>query len=294
MPAADAGARPGQARRALHRDASAGSRSARAPGSSTSRDDQFTAAASGTTTGLMQVFASGQGTERVARHRRGRPAGAVDLCVEHHHRPEERRSAHGDQLRHREGIRRRAAERPEPGARAAHRGASPRRHRSDDRLAACGCPATATRSSPQACQRTLAIFDGRMRYDLQLAFKRLDTVKAEKGYQGTVVVCSVVFRADRRAHPRARRDQISDRAARHRGVARADRRHARDGALPGLGPDPARARRAGGDAVRLDPAAGPDPAPRPSDDWSSPPAAKARATRRFTMQYGADPVRLPC
>jgi len=46
---------------------------------------------------------------------------------------------------------------------------------------------------PQACNRKLAIFDGRMRYDLQLAYKRLDRVKSEKGYQGTVVVCSVRF-----------------------------------------------------------------------------------------------------
>jgi hypothetical protein len=46
---------------------------------------------------------------------------------------------------------------------------------------------------PQACNRKLAVFDGRMRYDVQLAFKRLDRVKSEKGYQGTVVVCSVVF-----------------------------------------------------------------------------------------------------
>ena len=52
---------------------------------------------------------------------------------------------------------------------------------------------------PEACQRKLAIFDGRMRYDLQLAFKRMDQVKAEKGYQGPVVVCAVLFRADRRA-----------------------------------------------------------------------------------------------
>ena len=58
---------------------------------------------------------------------------------------------------------------------------------------------------PQACNRKLAIFDGRMRYDLQLAFKRLDKVKSEKGYQGTVVVCAVVFLADRRPHPRAGR-----------------------------------------------------------------------------------------
>lgn len=46
---------------------------------------------------------------------------------------------------------------------------------------------------PQACNRKLAIFDGRMRYDLQLAFKRLDRVRSEKGYQGNVVVCAVYF-----------------------------------------------------------------------------------------------------
>jgi hypothetical protein len=37
------------------------------------------------------------------------------------------------------------------------------------------------------------VFDGRIRYDLQLAFKRMDHVKAEKGYAGPVVVCSVNF-----------------------------------------------------------------------------------------------------
>jgi hypothetical protein len=46
---------------------------------------------------------------------------------------------------------------------------------------------------PAACNRRLAIFDGRMRYDLQLAYKRRDTVTSEKGYRGTVVVCSVYF-----------------------------------------------------------------------------------------------------
>ena len=47
--------------------------------------------------------------------------------------------------------------------------------------------------APEACQRTLAVFDGRLRYDLQLAFKRMDKVKAEKGYEGPVVVCAVYF-----------------------------------------------------------------------------------------------------
>ena len=46
---------------------------------------------------------------------------------------------------------------------------------------------------PQACDRKLAVFDGRMRYDLQLVYKRLDRVKSEKGYQGNVVVCTVYF-----------------------------------------------------------------------------------------------------
>src|SRR5438876_12166683 len=46
---------------------------------------------------------------------------------------------------------------------------------------------------PQACQRTLSIFDGRMRYDLQLAFKRLERVRADRGYQGVAVACAVRF-----------------------------------------------------------------------------------------------------
>lgn len=47
--------------------------------------------------------------------------------------------------------------------------------------------------SPEACQRTMAVFDGRLRYDMQLAFKRMDKVKADKGYAGPVVVCAAYF-----------------------------------------------------------------------------------------------------
>ena len=32
-----------------------------------------------------------------------------------------------------------------------------------------------------------------MRYDLKLDFKRMETVRAEKGYQGPVVVCAIYF-----------------------------------------------------------------------------------------------------
>ncbi len=47
--------------------------------------------------------------------------------------------------------------------------------------------------TPRACERKVAIFDGRLRYDLKLAYKRMDEVHANKGYAGPVVVCSVNF-----------------------------------------------------------------------------------------------------
>jgi hypothetical protein len=39
----------------------------------------------------------------------------------------------------------------------------------------------------------MAIFDGRIRYDLDFAYKRMDKVKADKGYQGPALVCAVFF-----------------------------------------------------------------------------------------------------
>ena len=48
--------------------------------------------------------------------------------------------------------------------------------------------------NPGACNRKVSVFDGRVRYDLQSEFKRLASVKAEKGYQGPAVVCALYFR----------------------------------------------------------------------------------------------------
>jgi hypothetical protein len=47
--------------------------------------------------------------------------------------------------------------------------------------------------SPQACNRKTPVFDGRVRYDLSSEFKRVEEVKAAKGYQGPVMVCAVYF-----------------------------------------------------------------------------------------------------
>jgi hypothetical protein len=54
-------------------------------------------------------------------------------------------------------------------------------------------PGTADPLGPDACRTGTAIFDGRMRYELKLDYKRMEHVKAEKGYSGPVVVCAVYF-----------------------------------------------------------------------------------------------------
>jgi hypothetical protein len=47
--------------------------------------------------------------------------------------------------------------------------------------------------TPEACRTGAGIFDGRLRYDLKLDYKRMETVKAERGYHGPAVVCAVYF-----------------------------------------------------------------------------------------------------
>ena len=47
--------------------------------------------------------------------------------------------------------------------------------------------------SPDSCRQGAGIFDGRMRYDLKLDYKRMETVKAERGYHGPALVCAVYF-----------------------------------------------------------------------------------------------------
>jgi hypothetical protein len=51
---------------------------------------------------------------------------------------------------------------------------------------------TADPMSPEACKSVSSIFDGRMRYDLRLEFKRVETVKT-RGYEGQALVCAIYF-----------------------------------------------------------------------------------------------------
>ncbi|WP_040771906.1 DUF3108 domain-containing protein [Rhodopseudomonas sp. B29] len=54
-------------------------------------------------------------------------------------------------------------------------------------------PGTGDPMSPDTCRTATPIFDGRMRYDLKLDYKRIETVKAEKGYAGPALVCAIYF-----------------------------------------------------------------------------------------------------
>ena len=54
-------------------------------------------------------------------------------------------------------------------------------------------PGNADPLGPDACHGGVAVFDGRMRYELKLDFKRMEMVKAERGYHGPVVVCALYF-----------------------------------------------------------------------------------------------------
>lgn len=155
-------------------------------------DNQYSAAASGTTTGLMRAFTGGQGTS-AARGvvQGGKPLSSIYAAtISTRKRTDEVRLtvANGK-------VKEFKLEPPQdddkervPITEESQRGVQDPMTASMIRVADAGNPL-----SPEACQRTLSIFDGRLRYDLQLAFKRMDKVKAEKGYAGPVVVCAVYF-----------------------------------------------------------------------------------------------------
>jgi hypothetical protein len=54
-------------------------------------------------------------------------------------------------------------------------------------------PGTGEVLTPDACRAGFAVFDGRLRYDLKLDYKRMENVKAERGYHGPALVCAVYF-----------------------------------------------------------------------------------------------------
>ncbi len=156
------------------------------------QDDQFTAIASGATSGLLRVFASGQGNSAA----RGSVSGGQPIASTYASSIiADNRSDQVRILFSNGAVKEYLADPPTspspdrvPLTEADRKGVLDPMTASLIRVSGNGDTFV-----PEACQRTLPVFDGRMRYDLQLVFKHLDKVKSERGYQGTVVVCAVYF-----------------------------------------------------------------------------------------------------
>jgi hypothetical protein len=155
-------------------------------------ENQFTAAASGATSGLLRVFASGQGSGAS----RGFVVGGNPVpasfaaSITTDKKTEEIRMTLGSGDVKDYAVSPEVPDDPErvPVTDAHFHGVSDPMTGSLIRV-----PGTGNLLTPQACARTTPIFDGRMRYNLQFAYKRMEQVKADKGYEGPVVVCAVYF-----------------------------------------------------------------------------------------------------
>jgi Protein of unknown function (DUF3108) len=155
-------------------------------------DDQFSAAASGGTAGLLKAFAGGTGTGAS----QGRVVNGALVATGYTASTTTSKKTETIRMILSGGNVRDYAIEPEPPAdperlpvtEAHRRGVFDPMTGSMLRVPGSGDPL-----SPDACHTGAAIFDGRMRYDLKLDYKRMETVKAEKGYQGPVVVCAVYF-----------------------------------------------------------------------------------------------------
>jgi hypothetical protein len=153
--------------------------------------DQYTAAASGATAGLMRVFASGRGSGASRGSMvNGTPVPSSFAASISSDKTEEIRMTLGSGGVKDYVITPSLPPDPDrvPLTEAHLRGVTDPMTGSLVRVSGAG-----DLVGPQACQRPTQIFDGRMRYTLKFAYKRIEQVKAEKGYQGPAVVCAVYF-----------------------------------------------------------------------------------------------------
>jgi hypothetical protein len=154
-------------------------------------DDQYSASASGGTSGLLKAFASGSGTGAS----QGRIVNGALLPQVYSATVQSKKSETIRMSLNAGNIKEFTID-PEPPVDpdripvtdAHRRGVSDPMTGSLLRV-----PGSADPVSPEACRAGGAIFDGRMRYEIRLDYKRMEHVRAEKGYSGPVVVCAVYF-----------------------------------------------------------------------------------------------------
>jgi Protein of unknown function (DUF3108) len=155
-------------------------------------DDQFTASASGGTAGLLKAFSGGSGTGAS----QGRVVNGALLANSYAASTITSKKSESIRMALVNGNVKEFAIEPEPPVDpdrlpitdAHRRGVFDPMTGSFLRV-----PGNGDVMTPDTCRGGESVFDGRMRYDLKLDFKRMETVKADKGYQGPAIVCAVYF-----------------------------------------------------------------------------------------------------
>jgi hypothetical protein len=155
-------------------------------------NDEYTAVANGKATGLLSIFSDGEGTTAARGHVvRGNlvPSSYVSNITAYKTTEEMRVTLAGGNVKD-------SVIEPTPPfypdripVTEAHR-----KNVTDPMSGALARVAgTGEVLSPEACNRKVSLFDGRLRYDLKLTYKRMDTVKSGKGYEGPAAVCAIYF-----------------------------------------------------------------------------------------------------
>jgi hypothetical protein len=155
-------------------------------------DDLFTATASGGTAGLLKAFAGGSGTGAS----QGRVIGGALVATNYSASTTTSKKSETIRMVLSNGAVKEFAIEPEPPVDPDRIPVTEAQRRGvyDPMTGAMlRVPGNGELMSPDSCRTGAPVFDGRMRYDLKLDFKRIETVKAEKGYQGPVLVCAIYF-----------------------------------------------------------------------------------------------------
>ena len=252
-------------------------------------DDQYTAAASGMTAGILSVFASGKGSGASRGHVRadGLSPNTYASSITSDNKTEEMRVTLTNGNVKDATITPPTPFNPErlPLTEANKRGVI-------DPMSGVLMlpPGNGNPLSPEACRHTIPMFDGRMRFELHMTFRRMDTVRAVKGYQGPAVVCLVEFVPLAGYLPNRPAVKISGRPARHRGLSRPADGNADPGSVQAHGSDADRPGRHRGHPVpQHADAAAYGEQPHSLDGFGQ--AGSGRATPRAEFYCGGGSVR---
>jgi hypothetical protein len=154
-------------------------------------DDHYTAAASGATAGLLRVFASGQATGATRGTLSGEQVTSSNYAVTI--KTSKRTDDIHVAIKNGE-VKEYKALPPDTIPDLVPLSEGQRKGVLDPMTATMiRVPGNGDVLNAAACRRSIPVFDGRVRYNLQLMYKRTEEVTTEKGYSGPALVCGVYF-----------------------------------------------------------------------------------------------------